>query len=73
MAAHLGQLTFGAPTRCIQAEVHYLAQAKSGPFMVKGEPLRVDSQSVTSRIRIVAKGNENRLLDVATATAILIE
>ena len=73
MAAHLGQLTFGAPTRCIQAEVHYLAQAKSGPFMVKGEPLRVGSQSVTSRIRIVDKGNENRLLDVATATAILIE
>ena len=73
MAAHMGKLTLGKPMRCVEAEVHYLAQAKSGPFRVEGEPLRVDESSVTSRIRIVDAGNDDRLLDVATATAKLID
>ncbi|MCS5688701.1 MAG: hotdog fold thioesterase [Acidimicrobiales bacterium] len=73
MAAHLCRLTHKAPARCTSPDVHYLAQAKAGPFRVEGEPLRIDQDTVTSRIRIVDVGNDNRLLDVATATAARIE
>lgn len=73
MAAHLARLTFSAPARCISADVHYLAQAKTGPFKVEGEPLRIDQNTVTSRIRITDVGNDDRLLDVATATATTID
>jgi len=69
MATHLGFLTTGLPMRCLAAEVHYLSQAKSGPFRVEGELLRVDEGEVTSRVRIVDVGNNDRLLDIATATA----
>ncbi len=73
MATHLGFLTAGVPMRCVDAEVHYLAQAKSGPFRVEGELLRVDQNAVTSRVRIIDTGNDDRLLDIATATAKAIE
>ena len=73
MAAHLARLTFSAPARCISADVHYLAQAKTGPFKVEGEPLRIDQNTVTSRIRVTDVGSDDRLLEVATATATTIE
>ena len=73
MATHLGFLTAGVPMRCVSAEVHYLAQAKSGPFRVEGELLRVDQDAVTSRVRIIDAGNNDRLLDLATATAQAID
>ena len=73
MAAHLCRLILKTPARCTSADVHYLAQAKGGPFRVEGEALRIDQTAVTSRIRIIDVGNDNRLLDVATATATSIE
>ena len=73
MAAHLCRLILKTPARCTSADVHYLAQSKGGPFRVEGEALRIDQTAVTSRIRIIDVGNDNRLLDVATATATSIE
>ena len=73
MATHLGFITTGMRMRCVTAEVHYLSQAKSGPFRVEGELLRADNDAVTSRIRIVDVGNNDRLLDIATATAKAID
>ena len=73
MATHLGSITTGLPMRCLSAEIHYLSQAKSGPFRVEGELLRADKHSVTSRVRIIDVGNNDRLLDIATATAKAID
>ena len=73
MATHIGSITTGMPMRCLTAEVHYLSQAKSGPFRVEGELLRADTDAVTSRVRIIDVGNNDRLLDIATATAKAID
>lgn len=73
MSTHAGSMVTKLPMRCVEIEIHYLAQAKEGPFRVEGEPLRVDESSVTSRIRILDIGNDGRLLDVATATAKAID
>ena len=60
MATHLGFLTAGVPMRCVSAEVHYLAQAKSGPFRAAGKLLRVEQDSATTRDRISDARNNDR-------------
>lgn len=71
MARHIAELEDERNARCITADVHYLAQAKDGPFKVEGEVLRKDAMGVTSQVTIRDLGS-GRLLDVATATAVYL-
>ena len=69
-AAHLATLVNGDATRAVSADVHYLSQAKGGPFEARAELLSVHGDHVTARVRIFDVGNDDRLLSVGTvATA----
>ena len=72
MSTHLAGLCDGAqrPSRCVFADMHYLAPARGGPFRVDGEVLARTGHVVTSRTRIFeTAGDSDRLLQTATATA----
>ena len=69
VAALAAETTLGSPSVTTDLHLHYLAQAKGGPFEVKADVLRIEPTTVTSRVQIVDVGNGNRLLDVGTATA----
>lgn len=69
VAALAAERTLGVPAVTTDLHLHYLAQAKGGPFRVSAEVIRVDDASVTSRVQIVDAGHDDRLLDVGTATA----
>lgn len=63
---HLAELETGRAARCHSADVHYLSQAKSGPFEVVAEPLGHHGEATAARVRIIDKGNADRLLSVGT-------
>ena len=56
--------------RCTAADVHYLAQAKGGPFEVRAELLSRHDHQVSFRVTITDVGHDDRLLSVATTTTI---
>ena len=61
-------------SRCVFADMHYLAPARGGPFRVDGEVLARTGHLVTSRTRIFeTAGETDRLLQVATATAAYLD
>lgn len=60
---------FGSPGRVTDLHVYYLGQTRAGPFRVEGRVLRADPASLTSDVSILDAGNDDRLLDLATATA----
>ncbi len=63
---------FGSPGRVTDLHVYYLGQTRAGPLKVEGSVLRSDPGSLTCDVSILDIGNENQLLDIATATAIPI-
>ena len=65
-ATHLHELELGTPGRCFSADVHYLAQAKGGPFEVRAELLGHPGKGTSARVRIVDVGHDHRLLSVGT-------
>jgi uncharacterized protein (TIGR00369 family) len=65
-ATHLATLETGRPARCFSADVHYLSQAKGGPFEIRAEPLAEPGDVVSCRVRILDVGNDGRLLSVGT-------
>ncbi len=65
-AVHLSGLETGRAARCHSADVHYLAQAKGGPFEVRAERLASAGSTVSARVKIVDVGNGDRLLSVGT-------
>ena len=72
MATHLAGMGEGAGrrSRCVFADMHYLAPARGGPFRVDGEVLARTGHMMTSRTRIFeTAGESDRLLQTATATA----
>ena len=76
MANHLAGLAAGRErrSRCVFADMHYLAPGRGGPFRVDGEMLARTDQLVTSRTRIFeTAGGTDRLLQTATATAAYLE
>ncbi len=76
MANHLAELAAGRErrSRCVFADVHYLAPGRGGPFRVDGEMLARTGQLVTSRTRIFeTAGGTDRLLQTATATAVYLD
>lgn len=76
MSTHLAQMCDGdgRRSRCVFADMHYLAPARGGPFRVEGEVLARTGQLVTTRTRILeTAGDAERLLQVATATAAYLD
>ena len=69
-AVHAAEQRWGSPASCVSIQVNYLAQAKSGPFTVYADVLHDDGRSATCQVRIVDSGNDDRLLDIATATVL---
>ncbi|MFT7646414.1 MAG: hypothetical protein ACI8Y4_001149 [Candidatus Poriferisodalaceae bacterium] len=69
-ACHAMRLIWQKPVRCVDAQVGYLAQAKGGPFRIEASVLRDEKTSATVRVQIVDTGNNDRLLDVASATVV---
>ena len=65
---HLAGLLSGRRARCIGADVHYLSQARGGPFEVRAERIATAGDVVVSRVRIIDVGSDDRLLSVATVT-----
>lgn len=72
MAAVAGQQVLGAPCRVTDLHIYFIGQTRAGPFRVEGNVLRRDEQSVTVEVSVVDAGNDDRLLDLGTATASLI-
>ena len=76
MANHLAGLAASRErrSRCVFADVHYLAPGRGGPFRVDGEMLARTDHIVTSRTRIFEiAGGTDRLLQTATATAAYLD
>ena len=76
MSKHLAQMCDdeGRRSRCVFADMHYLAPARGGPFRVDGEVLARTGHMVTTRTRIFeTAGETDRLLQVATATAAYLD
>lgn len=76
MSMHLAAMGDGAgrPSRCVFADMHYLAPARGGPFRVDGEVLARTDRLVTTRTRIFeTAGDTDRLLQTATATAAFLD
>ncbi len=81
MSTHLADLTDkrqrsgnGRRSRCLSADMHYLAPARGGPFRVDGEILAVTPHAVVSRTRIhETAADSERLLQIATATAVYLD
>lgn len=65
-ATHLATLTTGKRARCFSADVHYMSQAKGGPFEVRAEPLAHPGDAMSCRVRITDVGHDDRLLSVGT-------
>lgn len=63
---------FGSPGRVTDLHIYYLGQTRAGPFKVEASVLRTDAGSLTSDVSILDIGNDDQLLDLATATAIPI-
>lgn len=76
MANHLADMRADGQrrSRCVFADMHYLAPARGGPFRVDGEVLAHTDHLVASRTRIYeTAGSSDRLLQVATATAAYLD
>ncbi|MCY3584672.1 MAG: PaaI family thioesterase [Acidimicrobiales bacterium] len=76
MANHLARMAAGGErtSRCVFADVHYLAPGRGGPFRVDGETLARTDHLVTTRTRIFeTAGDADRLLQTATATAAYLD
>lgn len=72
MSTHLAAMCddSGRRSRCVFADMHYLAPGRGGPFRVEGEVLACTGHLVTTRTRIFeTAGETDRLLQTATATA----
>jgi len=65
-AVHLCDLEAGRAARCHSADVHYLAQAKGGPFEIRAARLASAGSTMSARVKIVDVGNDDRLLSVGT-------
>lgn len=63
---------FGSPGRVTDLHVYYLGQTRAGPFRVEAGVLRADPGSLTSDVSILDIGNDDQLLDLATASAVPI-
>ncbi len=72
MATHAARLAHGTDGawRCTQADVHFLAPARGGPIAVEAEYLRRTERSVTVDVGYRDRANDDRLIHVATATAV---
>lgn len=76
MANHLARMAADRErtSRCVFADVHYLAPGRGGPFRVDGEVLARTGHLVTTRTRIFeTAGETDRLLQTATATAAYLD
>ncbi len=76
MSNHLAAMAAGGErrSRCVFADMHYLAPGRGGPFRVDGEVLARTDHLVTSRTRIFeTAGGTDRLLQTATATAAYLD
>ncbi|WP_419853996.1 hypothetical protein [Candidatus Poriferisodalis sp.] len=76
MANHLAGMAADRErnSRCVFADVHYLAPGRGGPFRVDGELLARTGHLVTTRTRIFeTAGDTDRLLQTATATAAYLD
>lgn len=62
----------GRPGRVDDLHLYYLGQTRAGPFRVETTTLRSGQASVTTESKVLDAGNDNRLLDLATATASVI-
>lgn len=71
MATHVARLAHqgGELWRCTQADVHFLAPARGGPIAVEAAQLSSTERAVTVDVRYYDRANDDRLIQVATATA----
>ncbi|MDG2111624.1 MAG: PaaI family thioesterase, partial [Actinomycetota bacterium] len=67
-ANHLAELSLDKRARCFSADVHYLSQAKGGPFEIRAELLARPGDAMSCRVRIVDVGHDDRLLSVGTVS-----
>ena len=72
MAALAGEQELAGPCRVTDLHIYFIGQTRAGPFRVEGTVLRKDERSVTVEVSVVDAGNDDRLLDLGTATASLI-
>lgn len=66
-----GDRLLGRPTRTVDLHFSYLAQATTGPFQVRAEPLRSGGE-VLARVELLDRGNDDRVCAVGTARAVPI-
>ncbi len=76
MSTHVAEIYGGdrRRSRCVFADMHYLAPARGGPFRIDGEIVARTDHLVTTRTRIFETANDaDRLLQIATATAAYLD
>ena len=69
VGALAGERLLPGSSHVTDVHLHFLGQAKVGPIVAVGDVVRADELSVTTEVRVVDAGNDDRLLDLGTATA----
>lgn len=70
-----GQITAreatGRPMVTSDLTIHYLAQGKYGPFRTRAKILRITDDTVLTRIELIDRGADDRLISIAMNTSTL--
>jgi acyl-coenzyme A thioesterase PaaI-like protein len=61
----------GKPLTTSDLAIHYLSQGKRGPFRTRTRVLRTTDDTALTRVEVVDRGMEDRLIAVVMNTAVL--
>jgi uncharacterized protein (TIGR00369 family) len=61
----------GKPMITSDLEIHYLSQGKVGPFRTKAKIIRATDETVLTRVEVIDKGVDDRMVGVAMNTSML--
>ncbi len=68
---HAGRVAMGEPVVTRDLTIHYLSQGKIGPFRTRAKVVRTTSNTALTRVEVIDRGANNRLLAVGMNAAAL--